>query len=209
MGRDTRSSTKNAAEKKVDVRGSIKWFPATLLCLAVVGFATPAAAQDTPKAEFSIGYNWFGAKQSGADDWEKFPKGWYADLAGNISDTLSIVGHVTGNYKTFEDESTTKVHTFMAGIRGSSPGRVRGFGQVLLGGVSIKDDDIVFGEATETDFAIQVGGGVTVLGGGNVGLRLGVDYLRVMASDTGEILGGGDLNGFRFAVGVSFGIGSR
>src|SRR4030095_16189714 len=103
----------NAAEKKVDVRGSMKWFSVALLCLAVVGFARPAAAQDTPKAEVSLGYNWFGAKQSGADDWAKFPKGWYADVAGNVSDTLSIVGQVTGNYKTFEDDSTTKIHSFM------------------------------------------------------------------------------------------------
>jgi hypothetical protein len=50
---------------------------------------------------------------------------------------------------------------------------------------------------------------VTVLGSGNVGLRLGVDYIRVMAKDLGEVLDEGDLNGFRFAVGVSFGIGSR
>ena len=33
MGRDTRSSTKNAAEKKVDVRGSMKWLGAALLCV--------------------------------------------------------------------------------------------------------------------------------------------------------------------------------
>ena len=198
-----------AAERQVDVRGSMKWFSVTLLCLAVVGFARPAAAQDTPKAEISVGYNWLGLKQSGENDWVKFPKGWYADVAGNISDTLSIVGQVTGNYKTFEDDSTTHIHSFMAGIRGSSPGRVRGYGQVLLGGVNIKDDDIVFGEATETDFALQLGGGVNILGSGNVGLRLGVDYLRIMPKDSGDVLGSDSVNGFRFNVGVTFGIGSR
>jgi len=187
----------------------MKWVGASLLGLVIVGFATPAAAQDTPKAEVSVGYNWFGAKQSGESDWSKFPKGWYADVAGNVSDTLSIVGQVTGNYKTFEDESKTNIYSFMAGIRGSSPGRVRGFGQVLLGGVRIKDDDVVLGEATETDFAVQFGGGVNVLGSGGVGLRLGVDYLRIMAKDAGLVLGGGDVNGFRFNIGVTFGIGSR
>src|SRR5215510_3720043 len=103
-----------AAEKKVDVRGAMKWFGVTLLFLMVVGVARPAAAQNTPKAEFSAGYNWLTAKSSGDEDWTKFPKGWYADIAGNISDTLSIVGQVTGNYKTFEDDDfKLKLHTYM------------------------------------------------------------------------------------------------
>ena len=187
----------------------MKWLGASLLTLMVIGFATPAAAQDTPKAEISVGYNWLTAKSSGDDEWTKFPKGWYADVAGNISDTLSIVGQVTGSYKTFEDDSTVKLHSFMAGVRGSSAGRVRGFGQVLLGGVNFKADDPVFGDFKETDFALQVGGGVNVYGSGPVGLRVGVDYLRVMAKDDGEVLGGDDVNGFRFAVGVTFGVGSR
>jgi hypothetical protein len=182
----------------------MKWLGASLLSLMIIGLATPAAAQ-TPKAEVSVGYNWFGAKQSGESDWAKFPKGWYADVAGNISDTLSLVGQVTGNYKTFEDDSTSTLYSFMAGIRGSSPGRVRGFGQVLLGGIRSSVDDVVFGESSETDFALQLGGGVNVLGSGNVGLRAGVDYIRVF---TGEDIGG-DVNGFRFNVGVTFGFGSR
>ena len=189
----------------------MKWFGAMALCLMVVGFAAPAAAQDTPKAEVSVGYNWLTAKASGDEEWEKFPKGWYADVAGNISDTLSIVGQVTGNYKTFEDEEfKLNIHTFMAGIRGSSPGRVRGFGQVLVGGVSIKASEEVFDlEETETDFGLQIGGGVNVLGSGGVGLRLGLDYIRVFAKDDGTVLFGENVNGFRFNVGVTFGIGSR
>ena len=183
----------------------MKWLGAALLCVIVVGFAAPAAAQDTPKAEVSLGYNWFGAKQSGEDEWTKFPKGWYFDVAGNLSDTLSIVGQVTGNYKTFEDDSTAKLHFFMAGIRGSSPGRVRGFGQVLLGSVRSSVDDVVFWESSENDFALQLGGGVNALGSGNVGLRAGVDYIRVFTGEGSD----SDVNGFRFTVGVTFGIGSR
>ena len=189
----------------------MKWLGGMALCLMVIGFAAPAAAQDTPKAEVSVGYNWFTAKASGDEEWEKFPKGWYADVAGNISDTLSIVGQVTGNYKTIEDEDfKLTVHTFMGGLRGGSPGRVRGFGQVLVGGVSVKAEDELFDlEETETNFGLQIGGGVNVLGSGGVGLRVGLDYLRVFTKDDGLVLGGDDVNGFRFNVGVTFGIGSR
>ena len=211
MGRDTGVCTPPAAERKVDVRGSMKWLGAMTLGLMVVGFAAPAAAQDTPKAEVSVGYNWLAAKASGDEEWEKFPKGWYADVAGNISDTLSIVGQVTGNYKTFEDDDfKLNIHTFMAGVRGSSPGRVRGFGQVLVGGVSVKAEDEAFDlEETETDLGLQIGGGVNVLGSGGVGLRLGLDDIRVFAKEDGLVLVGDDVNGFRFNVGVTFGIGSR
>ena len=193
----------------------MKWLGAVVLSLMVVGFAAPAAAQDTPRAEVSVGYNWLTAKESSDDDfdeideWEKFPKGWYFDIAGNVSDTLSIVGQVTGNYKTFEDDSKINIHTFMGGIRGSSPGRVRGFGQVLLGGVAVKAEDEFIGfEESETNFGLQIGGGVNVLGSGGVGLRVGLDYLRLFAKDDSEILFN-DVNGFRFNVGVTFGIGSR
>jgi hypothetical protein len=193
----------------------MKWLAAGLLSLMVLGFAAPAAAQDTPMAEISVGYNWLTAKESSEDDleeqeWEKFPKGWYADIAGNISDTLSLVGQVTGNYKTFEDEDfKLNIHTFMGGIRGSSPGRVRGFGQVLVGGVALKAEDELFDiEESETYFGLQIGGGVNVLGSGGVGLRVGLDYLRAFAKDDSLILAN-DVNGFRFNVGVTFGIGTR
>ena len=150
------------------------------------------------------------AKSSGDEDWTKFKSGWYADVAGNVTPVVSIVGQVTGNYKTFEDDPDgdfkLKLHTFMAGVRGSSTGNVSGFGQVLVGGANVKGSIGTF-SASETDLAIQVGGGVNVRGSGAVGLRLGIDYLRVMAKDDGEVLEAADVNGFRFSVGVTFGIG--
>ena len=185
----------------------MNWLGAALLCLVVVGFATPAAAQDTPRAEISGGYNFFSGKASGDEDWEKFPKGWYADVAGNVTETIGIVGQVTGNYKTIEDSDgdfDLKIHTYMFGVRGSSPGRVRGFGQVLVGAASLKGSVPGF-SATQTNFAFQFGGGVTVLNTGNVGLRAGVDYLRIKGKEDGEVLGDDDVNGFRFNVGVVIG----
>lgn len=187
----------------------MKGLGAALLCLMVVGFAAPAAAQDTPRAEISGGYNFLAAKSSGDEEWTKFKKGWYFDVAGNVTDTIGIVGQVTGNYKTFEDpegDFDLKLHTYMFGVRGSSPGRVRGFGQVLFGAANVKGSEVDGGfSASETDPALQVGGGVTVLNTGNVGFRAGVDYLRIMAKDNGEVLEGESVNGFRFNVGIVIG----
>jgi hypothetical protein len=64
VGRDTRSSNEERGRKE----GRCAWIDEVVLSNAVVSggrwFRSPAAAQDTPKAEVSLGYNWFGAKQS-------------------------------------------------------------------------------------------------------------------------------------------------
>ena len=197
------------AEQKDDVGGSMKWFVAGLVCLMATGFVSPVAAQDMPKADVSIGYQYVNLKLSGDASGKSFPKGWYFDVAGNVTPMVSIVGQVSGNYKHFDDEDINiTIHSFMAGVRGSSQGRVRGYGQLLVGGASLKGSDDT-DSGSETDLALQVGGGVNVMGSGPVGLRLGMDYIRVMAKDGGEVLGGDGLNGFRFAVGITFGVGSR
>jgi len=189
----------------------MSWLLAGVIVLVVTGFARPAAAQDTPKAEVSVGYQWLAGKSSGDEEWTKFPKGFYVDVAGNVSDTLSIVGQFSGNYKKFDDDDfNLKLHTYLVGIRGSSPGRVRGYGQFLIGGAQFKGSSDLFDfSASETDLAIQLGGGVNVLGSSPVGFRVGVDYLRVFSKDDGEVLEGEDVNGFRFIAGVTFGIGNR
>jgi opacity protein-like surface antigen len=181
---------------------------AALVFPIVAGFAQPAAAQDTPKAEVSAGYNWLAAKQSNDDEWTKFPKGWYFDVAGNVTETVSVVGQVTGNYRHFDEEDfDLNIHTFMAGVRGGSAGRIKGFGQFLVGGANLKASDDSDSQS-ETNFAIQLGGGVNVLQSGNVGLRLGLDYLRIFAKDDGVTISE-DVNGLRFSVGVTFGVGFR
>ena len=189
------------------MRGSMKWLGAASLALMVVGFAAPAAAQDTPGAELSAGYQYFSGKGSEDTEWTKFPKGWYADLAGNVGGTIGIVGQVTGSYKTFEDDATFTIHTYMGGIRAGNPGRVRGFGQVLVGIARLKATDDAFGfSETQTNTAFQVGGGVTALGYSNVGLRVGIDYVRFLAKDDFTI-DDDSIDGFRFVVGVAIGFG--
>jgi opacity protein-like surface antigen len=192
------------------VRESIRWVGAGILCLSIIGIASPAAAQQTPAGELSGGYQFFSGKGEGEDeDWENFSKGWYADVAGNLTNSVGIVGQVSGNYKHFDDEDFDfKIHTFMGGLRVGSQGPVRGFGQVLVGAANFKANDNT-DSVSETDFAIQLGAGVTMMGGGGVGLRVGADYLRIRGKDDGDLSNGEDVNGFRFVAGVVFGLGGR
>ena len=179
---------------------------AGVTALLFAGFVSPASAQTIQRAEISGGYQWLAAKASGEDEWRKFPKGWYVDVAGHVTPMLSIVSQVSGNYRTFEDEAfDLALHTFMAGIRASSSGRVRGHGQFLAGVASLKASDDLASDS-ETDFAIQLGGGVTVPASARVGLRLGVDYTRIFAKEDGAVLAA-DVNGFRFIIGATFGLG--
>jgi hypothetical protein len=187
------------------VRTSIRSLVTGLVCMIAIGIARPAAAQ----GELSGGYQYFAGKGETADDtWEKFPAGWYADVAAPLSSSVGVVGQVSGNYKHFDaDDFDFRIHTFMGGVRVGSRGPVRGFGQVLVGGANLKA--IAAAESvSETDLAIQFGAGVTMMGGGNVGLRVGADYLRIFAKDGGQLSSGEDLNGLRFIAGVVLGFGS-
>lgn len=208
--RSTIDAYPERAERKADVHVSIRSLAAGVLCLIVIGMARPAAAQDVPNGTFSGGYQFFSGKGEGNDEeWENFPKGWYFDVTGNLTDVVGIVGQVSGNYKHFDDDDVDfNIHTFMGGVRTSTQGQVRAFGQFLVGGANFKASDDI-DSVSETDFAIQFGAGVDVMGGGGVGLRVGADYLRVFAKDEGDLSAGEDVNGFRFVVGVVFGLGGR
>ena len=180
---------------------------AGVTALLIAGFVSPASAQNIQSAEISGGYQWLTAKTSDEDGWRTFPKGWYVDVAGHVTPMLSIASQVSGNYRTFEDEGfDLALHTFMAGLRATSSGRVRGHGQFLAGVASLKASDDVASDS-ETDFALQFGGGVTVPVSGRVGLRLGVDYTRIFAREDGAVLAA-DVNGVRFIIGATFGLGS-
>lgn len=187
-----------------------RMFGVTGLCTMLLSIAGPAMAQGAPKAEVSGGYNYLRASQSGDDTSESFPKGWYADVAGNLSSMFGVVGQVTGNYKTIDD-ADIKVHSFLFGVRAMSHANpmVVPFGQVLFGGARISAKAAVAGgtfNVSETDGAVQVGAGVNLMPASKVGVRVGVDYLRVFAKSDGNVLEGNSVNGLRFALGVVFGL---
>lgn len=189
-------------------------------CLGLTaGLAMPAGAQTTPNVEVSGGYQFINLSVGG--DSESFPKGWYADVAGNINGVFGVVFEVGGNYKSFTETQTVgpvratatadiKIHEFMGGMRIASRKNptVVPYGQVLAGAVngsskfSVSSNVLganVFsssGAESGTNFAIQFGGGVVIGPSGGIGVRIGADYVRIFASDE-------DANMFRLGAGIN------
>jgi outer membrane protein with beta-barrel domain len=177
------------------------------LCAAI---AAPAAAQ-TATTALSAGYQFTRTPDL------NLPPGWYLDVAGNVAPMFAVVGEVSGAYKsetiavgTSSVEATAKLHTFMGGVRvaARTNPKLVPFGQVLLGAARLSGGVTASGPATsvlaasdaDTEFALQIGGGVNLMTLGNVGVRLGADYRRIFISDGGE-------NEFRVAAGVVIPIG--
>ena len=191
------------------------------LCLVALGIAIPASAQSATKAELSGGYQFLNFSADGEN--ESMGKGWYFDVAGNLTPMLGVVFQVGGNYKTFEETVTVsgitatatadlKVHEFLGGMRlnARSASAVVPFVQVLAGGINGSAEvsasttipgqpPIAFSqEDSSTNFALQLGGGANFGLSESVGLRVGADYLRIFEEDSGANL-------FRFYAGISFG----
>jgi hypothetical protein len=153
----------------------------SLLVFAAAVTAAPAMAQGV---EFSVGYAFL------RDDEikENFPLGWYADVAGGISDNLSLVGEVGGSYKTvndseFEDlDIKLSVHHAMGGIRLVHRGDGANFYAQVLGGAARASvsDDFSGDDFSETKAAIQPGVGLE-FGAGGTRLRVGADYRRIFS----------------------------
>ena len=175
---------------------------AALTCLLGLATAAPAAAQ----AEISAGYQFTHTPEVNV------PVGFYVDVSGNVAPMFAVVGEISGAYKseTATSGSTTvhataQLHTFMAGVRVASHGnpRLLPFGQMLVGGTRISADlsattpgaTTFSGGNVETDFTLQIGGGVDAMMRRNLGLRLGADYRRIFFPDVGE-------NEFRLVAGL-------
>ena len=185
--------------------------------LLALGITVPAAAQGTPKAEISVGYQVLGS--SGEID-ETFTKGWYVDVAGNVTPLFGIVFEVGGDYKSVSETVTVlgltstftaelSIHEFMAGIRlNAHPNpTVTPFGQILVGGLrgsgSVSGSVTVGGQTivsasdalSGTDLGLQIGGGINLRISDSVGIRAGADYIRIFAE-------GESTNWFRFGGGA-------
>ena len=167
---------------------------AALLMVAAI----PCAAQDAPKAELSVGYNMLKFSD------ETFPGGWYADVARNVGSSMAVVGQVTGNYKSVDFEGIDvglKYHSFAGGLRWLGRGPTSaGFAHVLIGMSNANASSNASGlldfnvSDSQRDTFMQLGGGINLMTNAPIGLRIGVDYARIMTN-------GGE-NVIRFATGI-------
>jgi len=151
---------------------------------------------------------------------QSLPAGWYVDLAGNLNRHLGVVFATGGNYKSITESATfgglaasasvdLRVHEFMGGVRYSSRANptVVPFGQFLVGAINgsakvtasgsvVGSPGFAFsGEASGTDIALQAGGGMQLRLAHKFGVRVGADYIRILADE-------GGVNAFRFGAGV-------
>jgi hypothetical protein len=157
------------------------------------------------KVDVSAGYNLLHFSN------QTYPAGWYADVAGKVTPMFSVVGQVSGNYKSVDFTGGSvdlKLHTFMAGVRVNAPvtSGLSPYGQVLFGAArttsstNLTNTTYPTGSVSSNDGALQLGGGVQYKVA-NVGVQTGVDYMRIYSYGGGS----GGVNVFRFAAGVVFG----
>jgi opacity protein-like surface antigen len=186
------------------------------LAVFALGVNAPVFAQNPPRAEISAGYQ---TLHIASDIDETLDHGWYADVAGNLSRHLAIVFQAAGNYKTVEETEsfggvTTNVkadlslYEYMAGVRVNARPNptVTPFAQFLAGAVRTSADitgSVTGGGQTffasssgesNTDAAMQIGGGLNVMMTRALGIRAGADYIVIFSE-------GEHVNGFRFAAG--------
>jgi Outer membrane protein beta-barrel domain len=151
---------------------------------------------------------------------QSLPTGWYIDLAANLNRHYGVVFQAGGNYKSVSESATfagvnasatadLRVHEFMGGVRYNSRANptVVPFGQFLVGAINgsakVTASGSVTGlpgfsfsgEASGTDLALQAGGGMQLRLTDKFGVRVGADYLHILADESG-------VNAFRFAAGV-------
>ena len=162
-----------------------------------------ALAQD--KGDVSGGYRYLRSEGEGIS------KGFYVDVTGHLTGMVSIVGEVGGSYLTESEtfsgvtaEASGTIHTFATGVklRASrvSPNAVP-FAQLLFGAgrasVEAKVAGITLLDESTSDPIMHLSGGVDVSGGGPVGVRVQVGWLRVFEDDASNI--------FTLSVGAKIG----
>jgi opacity protein-like surface antigen len=148
---------------------------------------------------------------------ENFPAGWYSSAAVNLNQWFGVAGEVTGAHKKLTDIAPVSVkanlYTFMGGPRFFiKRGRIVPFAQLLAGAAQLrwKTTEPTGGPndtGSDTQFAVQPGGGMTVLLTQNVSVRGAADYRRIVFTEADEF--DEDNSQFRATVGMVFGWGAR
>ncbi len=183
-------------------RASPAFVVALLFLTPPVALAQEPGGLQVPLVEVSGGYMFMRdlSDRPGADG-TNFPAGWYFSGAVNPYRWFGVVGEASGSHKNHFDvnfdglrfSNDAQVYTFMGGPRFfRKVGRVVPFAQVLAGVAHMRlktrfSDPFIPGvdsiEDSVTDFALQPGGGVTVLLTEHVGARVAADYRTIIDFD--------------------------
>jgi hypothetical protein len=181
-----------------------------LTAVLVVAMAVPAFAQLAPAYDVSVGYSLLRDQDLAEQDLAESLHGWLASVGINFNRWLGVVGEVGGNYGTIDVEPPfvgiepfdvgLSVLSFMGGPRFASHASpsFTPYGQFLLGVVRGSVEFMDESES-ESEFAIQPGGGIDLWLIPDIGIRVGADYRRIFIEDLED---GGGANEFRFHVGI-------
>ncbi len=169
-----------------------------VLVMSMLG-ALPRPALAQSPVEISGGY----AIAHDPRDAVTLPVGWMAGAAIGLTPALSIVGDVSGQYKTVALVSTDArltVHTVMGGLRASARlGRLTEFGQIVAG--AVRTSGSAFGTATTgTSVSVQPGVGVDYPVTSHLSARAEFD-IRLIRHQSDATNGG---HQFRFVAGVAY-----
>jgi len=140
----------------------------------------PAQAQDAPKFEFAVGYQYLHDNNSSQD----LPKGWMFSVGADVASWFALIGEVSGSSKTLASVGATDVKlsefTFLGGpkITASSNAPVAPFVQVLFG---VAHGTLSVGQSSSNlsvsgnQFAVQPGAGLDFNPSPRFGIRVEAD----------------------------------
>jgi hypothetical protein len=179
------------------------------MCLtAALGLAIVDTAAAQSRVELSGAYQWTRAAE------QTLPIGWSADIGANLNRTWSVIGEVSGAYRSREDEDLgvdvgLSVHAVGAGARwsGRVGDRIVPFLQVLAGAARTSATTEISGREignSSTKPMLQPGGGVVLKLNGTFAIFGQVDYRRVFFDDEEDRASGE--NQFRVLAGVRVGL---
>lgn len=168
--------------------------------VALTFLAMTSNAQNTPKADFGVGYAFVHVSQSGTS---ANLNGFNASIAYNVTDSIGIVGDI-GYYHGSPSGVSLNDTSYAFGPRFSfrQSEKAVPFVQALFGGSHLSASFGGF-SGSVNPFLFAFGGGVDVpLKGDKIAFRPEFDYV-------GQRANGSTLNGVRIGAGIVFHIGQK
>ncbi len=140
----------------------------------------PAAAQDAPKFELGVGYQYMHDSKSSLD----FTRGWVLSAGADVASWFALVGEIGGSSKTLASAGSTDVdaslYTYLGGpkITASAKAPVAPFVQILFGAahgaLSVGSPSSNL-SVSGTHFAVQPGAGIDFNPSPGFGIRVEAD----------------------------------